>query len=111
MIQFRKHLRQLAAFVLLVWAFAAGSAIAHACEQHVQVELGDCCAIIEAATLRSDTAFEAAGATVEAVPWLPTAGPTRPLVVSTREHAGLLAPRVWADSGQRLHVTLLRLAL
>jgi hypothetical protein len=112
MIQTRKHLRQLAAFVLLVWLFVAGAAVAHACATHVHVGSEDCCVSMEASSLRSEAASEAAAPIQEAQGWIPGAIHIQALVGSAPKEVRLPTPPVWDDdSGQRLHIVFLRLAL
>ncbi|GAB3758886.1 hypothetical protein GCM10028796_05230 [Ramlibacter monticola] len=108
----RKHLRHVAALVLLVWLFAAGAAIAKVCVAHVHMEDPEgCCATMQVASARVDVMAEAVAPAQPAQPCLADVRPAQTIAAPARQHAQHPIPPSWNDSGQQIHLVLQRLAL
>jgi hypothetical protein len=112
MVSLRKHLRHLAALVLLLWLFAAGAAVAKVCVSHVHMEDPEgCCVTMQAPTIAAASLADAVAPAQPAQPWI-TADARVPVIAPARQRDPQLPTSAhWDDSGQRLHLVLQRLAL
>ena len=110
MSSFRRHLRHVSAFALLLWMFAAGAALAHVCAAHVDLDTGDCCATVQEATLRAD-AFSEPAAPIAGAQSVVSPSASFSFAASASMRPRLANTPLWNDSGQRIPVVLLRLAL
>lgn len=108
----RRRLSHYAALVLLVWLFACGAAFAQACNAHVHAAADDCCTTMQASAIRPDASSDFGVTTPSSQPWLLDGAMSAPTVAvqpQTRDIA--VHARVWNDSGQRIPILFLRLAL
>jgi len=105
----RRNIPLLAAIVLLVWLFAAGTAFAQACASAAHPCCEECCTELSAAPtsheLRQDTPTSSAASWV-----LPAA------TVQPRKHIAMARPSAWHCTSdptppERIPILFLRLAL
>ena len=111
MFKLRKHLRHVAAIALLLWLFAAGAAMAHVCASHIDLNTDDCCVTLQEAGLRADALSEPSLASPSAQPWLAPSGFESAVAPPSPQPGHFREAPLWNDSGQRIHMVLLRLAL
>jgi hypothetical protein len=112
MLSLRKHLRHLAALVLLLWLFAAGAAVAKVCVSHVHMEDPEgCCVTMQAPTIAAASLADAVAPAQPAQPWITGGTPVAVIAPARQRDSQLSTYARWDDSGQRLHLVLQRLAL
>lgn len=103
--------RQLAALLLVAWLFAYGVAVAQACVTHAHVAAEDCCTVVQVPTLRAGPMADAAAPSQPMPALLPGTVADTPLFHTAAELPQNALHAAWRDSGQRIPIVFLRLAL
>ena len=108
----RRHIHLFAAIVLLAWLFACGAARAQACTSHAHGLTDECCTSMQVSAARVDASSDALLPALSSESWLPAAAHAAVPAALPSERRHLLARGpVRTDSGQRIPIVFLRLAL